>query len=153
MLYLLESDSLGDPYLIWAIHAGGNPPSILPQPGDSFLLKINKPFTVLDVFEFTGSMNPIISRNTIPDNFSLFSNYPNPFNPTTTISWQLVVSSPVKLTIYNLRGQKVATLIDQRQAAGFHKLTFDASELASGVYFYRLKAGKHVACRKMVLLK
>jgi hypothetical protein len=152
-LYLLESDSLGDPYLIWAIHAGGNPPPILPQPNDQFLLKIFKPFTALDVFEFTGSINPIISKNFVPDKITLFNNYPNPFNPTTTISWRLTVSSPVKLSVYNLRGQKVATLINQRQPAGFHTITFDASGLASGVYFYRLEAGRFLESRKMVVLK
>jgi hypothetical protein len=152
-LYLLETDSLGDPFLIWAINAGGTPPITLPQSGDQFLLKIFKPFSATDLFEFTGSINPIISTSSAPDKFTLFNNYPNPFNPTTTISWQLTAVSSVTLSIYNIRGQKVTTLLSASLLSGFHSMEFDASDLASGVYFYRLEAGTHVQTRKMVILK
>ena len=89
----------------------------------------------------------------MPQELLLYPAYPNPFNPTSNISWQLAVSSPVNLSVYNLEGQRVAVLVDERQPAGFHQVEFDASELASGIYLYRLRAGKYVETRKMVLMK
>ena len=93
-----------------------------------------------------------------PDNFpteySLQNNYPNPFNPTTTISYVLPKSSAVELSVYSLTGQKIQTLVNQEQAAGSYALTFDASNLASGVYFYRLNVvGEFSQVNKMILLK
>ena len=85
--------------------------------------------------------------------YQLLPNYPNPFNPTTNINFNLPVTSNVQLTVYNLLGQKVATLIDGRTAAGLHTVKFDAQNLASGVYFYRLKAGDLMLQRKMTLIK
>jgi hypothetical protein len=69
------------------------------------------------------------------------------------ISWQLAVGSHVNLTIYNLAGQAVATLVDEFQPADIHSVEFDGSKLASGVYFYKLQAGKYVETRKMVLMR
>jgi len=85
--------------------------------------------------------------------FALAQNYPNPFNPTTTISWQLPVGLSVNLSLYNIAGQRVAVLVDERQSAGTHQVEFDASHLAGGVYFYRLQAGDYVETRKMVVIK
>jgi hypothetical protein len=89
----------------------------------------------------------------MPQSFNLYQNYPNPFNPTTVISWQLAVSSNVTLEIYNLRGQKVKTLLSASLHSGFHSVEFKATNLASGIYFYRLQAGRHVETKKMVVLK
>lgn len=89
----------------------------------------------------------------VPEKFLLQQNYPNPFNPSTVISWQLAVGSPVKLTVYNVTGQRVAILVNERQPAGTHSVQFDASGLASGVYLYRLEAGGFVENRKMVLMR
>ena len=83
----------------------------------------------------------------------LENNYPNPFNPKTIISWHMAVSSPVKLTIYDLTGQMVATLVDGRYPAGAHAVEWDASNLASGLYLYRLDAGNFVEIKKMILLR
>jgi len=85
--------------------------------------------------------------------FRLFQNYPNPFNPVTTISYQLPVTSSVDLSIYNLLGQKVATLVDKRQQAGIHQVEWDATVFSSGVYYYRIEAGNFVETRKMIYLK
>ncbi len=92
-------------------------------------------------------------KDLLPENVVLYQNYPNPFNPRTTLSWQLAVGSPVKLTVYDLTGQEVTTLVNQQQPAGNHSVEFDAAGLASGVYIYRLQAGEYVQTRKMILLK
>jgi hypothetical protein len=89
----------------------------------------------------------------IPESFSLYQNYPNPFNPTTTISYSLPISGNVALEVFNLLGEKVATLVDEFEEAGSYKKTFNADMLSSGVYIYKLSAGSFVETRKMILLK
>jgi hypothetical protein len=85
--------------------------------------------------------------------YSLAQNFPNPFNPITTIRFELVQSGNVLLTVYNLAGQQVATLINGSLEAGAHNFEFDAASLTSGIYFYRLEADNFVAQKKMLLLK
>ncbi len=89
----------------------------------------------------------------IPDKFSLEQNYPNPFNPSTIISWQLAVGSYVELSVYNVLGKKVATLVSEKMDSGKHNYKFEAKNLASGVYYYRLLAGEFTAVKKMILIK
>jgi hypothetical protein len=89
----------------------------------------------------------------LPTDFALSQNYPNPFNPTTTISFALPKSSPVTLSVYNILGQEVARLVDGPMAAGAHQVTFDAANMASGIYFYRLQTDGFSEQRKMVLMK
>ncbi len=91
--------------------------------------------------------------NDLPDKFSLGDNYPNPFNPTTTIEYALPKSTDVTLTVYNLLGREVATLVNSKQQAGRHQVQFDASSLASGVYFYRITTPEFNKVRKMMLIK
>ena len=89
-----------------------------------------------------------------PNEFELSQNYPNPFNPTTNIAFNLGSASTVNLTVYNVLGQKVATLFsDRKMSAGNHVVGFDASRLSSGIYFYRLEAGGFVQQRSMTLIK
>jgi len=95
-----------------------------------------------------------ICQNFVPLTFSLEQNYPNPFNPRTMINYQLPVTSSIDLSIYNLAGQKVATLVSENQNAGHHQVEWDASEFASGVYYYRLSTSSgFVQTRKLVLIK
>lgn len=89
----------------------------------------------------------------VPESFSLEQNYPNPFNPTTTITFDLPVQSDVNLTVYNTLGQEVTTLINEVKQAGRHHIVFDASNLPSGVYIYRINAGLYTGTKKMVLVK
>ncbi len=90
----------------------------------------------------------------LPEGFVLEQNYPNPFNPVTTITYRLSAAGPVELTVFNALGQKVTVLSNQKQqAAGRHSVTFVADQLASGVYYYRLKSGSFVQTRKMILLR
>ena len=104
-----------------------------------------------------GIGSPIISvedeRRLIPNSFALRQNYPNPFNPQTTIEYFLPKSSKVLLTVYNLIGEEIERFIYDRKPAGNHQVTWDASNFASGIYFYRLQTGDFVQTRKMVLLK
>jgi N-acetylneuraminic acid mutarotase len=89
----------------------------------------------------------------VPKTFLLEQNYPNPFNPSTTIRYQLPVASEVKLEVYDVLGKKVATLVSERQAAGYYQYVWNADGLTSGVYFYRLQAGGFVETKKMMLVK
>jgi len=94
-----------------------------------------------------------VKDNQLPDGFSLEQNYPNPFNPTTTIRFTLGNASNIKLNIYNILGQKVATLLDAPMAAGTHTVNFNASHLASGVYIYSIEHSDFRVYKKMMLLK
>jgi len=89
----------------------------------------------------------------IPTDYSLQQNYPNPFNPTTTITFSLPAAGLVNLSIYNILGEEVATLLNEELTAGNHKVTFDASQLPSGIYVYSLKANGKVLSKKMALIK
>jgi len=89
----------------------------------------------------------------MPRTFELGQNYPNPFNPTTLISYQLPVASEVSLKVYDVLGREVMTLVNGKQDAGSYNLNFNASNLSSGVYFYRLQAGSFVQTKKMMLVK
>jgi hypothetical protein len=89
----------------------------------------------------------------IPTGFSLMQNYPNPFNPVTVVGYQLPAVSDVRLGVYDLLGREVAALVNERKSPGSYEMHFDASGLASGVYFYRLQAGDLVMTRKLLFLK
>ena len=81
------------------------------------------------------------------------ASYPNPFNPVATIRYALPSDGHVALRVYNLLGREVATLVDRQQQAGIHRVTFDATLLASGTYLYRLEAAEQVKTGRLVLLK
>ncbi len=89
----------------------------------------------------------------IPDGFILQDNYPNPFNPSTTIRFGIPTDANVHLAVYNTLGEKVAQLVAGELNAGYHEVLFDASQLASGLYIYRMQAGDYVSSRKLILLK
>lgn len=98
----------------------------------------------------TTAMSPEVPSTASP---RLFQNYPNPFNPTTTIRFAIPSSSRVTLTVLDLLGRVVSVLVNERKNAGFHEITFNASNLASGVYFYRLFAGPFVETKSLLLLR
>jgi plastocyanin len=90
---------------------------------------------------------------TLPDKVELSQNYPNPFNAQTAIAYSLPFESHVRITIFNILGQTIETLVDQNQPAGYHQALWDATDDPTGVYFYRIEAADFVATRKMLLAK
>ena len=87
-----------------------------------------------------------------PAVYKLYQNYPNPFNPSTIIGWQLPVGSHVSLKVYDILGREVAILVNEEKPAGVYKFSFNADNLASGVYFYILKSDNYTSVKKMILL-
>jgi hypothetical protein len=83
----------------------------------------------------------------------LYQNYPNPFNPSTTIKFALPEKTNVGLSVYNSLGQKVADVFRGELDEGYHEIEFRASNLSSGIYFYRLESGKFVSVKKMIIIK
>jgi len=108
-------------------------------------------------FLLTNTADPLSvenqTPNLIPDRFALQQNYPNPFNPTTEIRYQTSEVSRVALNVFDMLGRKVATLVDEVQEAGFKTVKFDAGGLASGVYFYQLKAGGFLSTKRMLIIR
>jgi hypothetical protein len=89
----------------------------------------------------------------LPKSYALGQNYPNPFNPKTIINYQLPITNEVELSIYNLIGQKVATLVSEKQGPGYYNIKWDASDFVSGIYFYILQTGTYRDVKKMILLR
>lgn len=114
---------------------------------------VTVPASSAAIVKIMGSMTSIRGGQNIPQGFRLSQNYPNPFNPSTTITYSIPKSSYVSLQVYNILGQAAATIYKGYQAAGTYKFSFDASGLASGVYFYRLEANGLVQTKKMILMK
>ncbi len=102
-------------------------------------------------FKYYGLANEVIIG--IPTEYSLCQNFPNPFNPSTTINYEIPNSNFVSLKIYDMMGREVAILISQFQEPGFYNVNFDASKLSSGIYFYKIQAGDFSAVKKLLLLK
>ncbi|MBS1519098.1 MAG: T9SS type A sorting domain-containing protein, partial [Bacteroidetes bacterium] len=89
----------------------------------------------------------------VPEKYDLSQNYPNPFNPVTTIGYALPSDGIVMLKVYDITGREVKTLVNEMKTAGYHKIQFNASDLPSGAYFYRINAGDFVSVKKFVVLK
>ncbi len=157
-VYLVKTDSLG--YVVWERSYGdsglaygfsvqqtldGGYVVAGTHSGDVYLIKTD---TLGIVTLVAGG-----SGRALPKASSLSQNYPNPFNSETEIRYTLPRDSYISLKVYNILGQKVATLVDRKQQAGCEIARWDASSFSSGIYFYRLKAGDFTETRKMILLK
>ena len=94
-----------------------------------------------------------VEEGYVPESFSLQQNYPNPFNPSTKITFSVPQAGFTTLSVYNLLGEKVATLLSQELSAGKYTVDFNASNLSTGVYFYNLDSGDFSAIKKMIILK
>jgi serine protease AprX len=108
---------------------------------------------VSDGFGTTGGPLGVGDNGDTPKEFSLQQNYPNPFNPSTAISYQLATTSRVTLKVFDVLGREVATLVNGAKPAGAYEVSWDARNVSSGLYFYRLEAGAFVDMKKMLLLK
>jgi hypothetical protein len=106
------------------------------------------------VFQYTvGRTAAAPISDDLPREYTLFTNYPNPFNPATEIEYDLPKAGRVTLNIYDITGKRVAALVDHDQAPGRYRVRFDASNLASGIYFCQLNAGEFTARNKMLLIR
>ena len=106
-----------------------------------------------DFIGYVGAVGVTDKPSKLPFSYKLNQNFPNPFNPSTTINYSIPKESIVTLKIYNILGQEVKTLVSESKAPGNYNVRFNASELSSGVYFYSLKAGNYYQVKKMMLLK
>lgn len=89
----------------------------------------------------------------LPKSFMLYQNYPNPFNPTTRIEFSIPVENNVEIKVYNILGMEVATLLNEHRPAGIHDVEFNASQLSSGIYFYKIRSGHYSEIKKMIMIK
>ncbi len=138
------------------VHGAGNSNSLKnysftdsnPVGGSNFSYRLKQ-------IDSDGSFNysKVLNVKVIPSQFMLKQNYPNPFNPTTTIKYSLPVGDRVELKLYNITGKEVASLVNKVQESGNYSVQFNGSNLASGVYFYRLTTSKNSSVKKMILLK
>ena len=117
--------------------------TLIYNPGENHVTLACESSDAYHADEVTGQLTPIV----------LGQNYPDPFNPVTEIVFELAAANSVRLTGFNVKGQRMATLVDENLPAGRHRVHWNAHEATSGVYFYRLEAGDYEATRKMVLLK
>jgi len=101
----------------------------------------------------TNVLTSVTQAERLPREFSLMQNYPNPFNPATTVEYALPSTQHVRLSLFDLLGREVSRLVDQNQIAGYHRVSFNAVTLSSGVYFYRIEAGAFTDTKRMLLLK
>jgi len=118
----------------------------------------NQHLTVRSFWVNTGTVEIDSDESLIPKKFALYDNYPNPFNPTTQIAVDLPEAATTEITVWNIMGQKVATLYAGDLNAGHHSLNFNGrdsngKQLTSGMYLYRVAAGKYNATKKMTLMK
>ncbi len=112
------------------------------------------PFFIEAIFtaKYSQGILPRFSSE-IPENFTLKQNYPNPFNPSTQIKYDLPLDANVKITVFDMLGKEIAVLVNEHKAAGSYDVSFDASQLSSGMYFYRIQAGSFTDVKKMMLIR
>ena len=113
----------------------------------------NEMLANMSVAEGKLGITGISDNNILPSNFVLRQNYPNPFNPSTIISFNLPVQQHVKLAVYNAIGQEVRVLLNGETSAGYHQVVFNAENLPSGIYFYKLFGNQYSSTKKMILVK
>ena len=132
-------------------------------PDNYYIIETGRPWTGVVARGVTGALdmavmlskNPSsIDNNTIPQTTVLYQNYPNPFNPETAIKYSLADDADVKLTVFDITGKEVKSLVDGKQVKGNYSVNFNADNLTSGVYIYRLSVnGDKAASKKMIMIK
>jgi len=137
----------------WKIIFEGDSSSNIPASGDTLFLYTVKGLSKYDSLRIFDLPADVKYDKEVPFTYELSQNYPNPFNPSTTIRYQLPQEGFVTLKIYDILGREVKTLINEEKVKGKYEVNFNASNLASGVYLYRLKVNDYVAVKKLMLLK
>ena len=138
----IRQSNLGGVKRVWSV--GGCP--FTPNPtSDDYT-----PSTGINVEPALGTNT---QHNNVPVDYYLSQNYPNPFNPTTQISYAIPSAGNVRLVVYDILGREIATLVNEFKTAGYYGVNFDASNLASGIYVYRIEAGDFRDTKKMLLIK
>ena len=106
------------------------------------------------IYRYTGILSEVNNNNTsVPVSYKLEQNFPNPFNPTTTINYSIPKTSFVTLKVYNVLGNEVMSVVNEQQTANNYTYTLDFSKLSSGAYYYTLRAGDYSATKKLMLVK
>lgn len=109
--------------------------------------------TIGNLFKYSTTTAVNTYSNELPGEFKLYSNYPNPFNPATIIKFDIAKASDVKLAVYDILGREVSSVVNEQLSAGKYEVSFNATGLSSGTYFYRIEAGEFSSVKKMILIK
>ena len=109
--------------------------------------------TDITTIKYSQGILPRDPLTNIPGDFMLYQNYPNPFNPSTQIKYELPLDANVKITVYDMLGKELAVLVNEQKTAGRYNVSFDASRISSGMYFYKIEAGSYTDTKKMLLVK
>ena len=125
--------------------------SITSHTKEEHIVEFQYKITSIDHILSSGSMT--LEYKPIPNEYALYQAYPNPFNPTTTLSFALTIESEVSITVYNLQGREVISLVNGNMEAGYHSVVWNADAQASGVYFVKMVAGEFVNTQKLMLVK
>lgn len=157
-----DNDADGDTLRVIAV-TQGQTGSVMLEAGGIIAYTPGTRFTGSDTFTYTvddgnggraeGTVMVAFAAGSLPTNFILKQNYPNPFNPSTTITFGLPEKAHVTIDVFNMLGQRVATLVDGERSAGQHLVSFDASHLPGGTYLYRMRTGQFSKARQLILLK
>jgi len=134
-------DNLGQLYITGTKAKVDNSGQTVSSSFDSFTLK------------YTSTVTSVETDKLVPSSFVLKQNYPNPFNPTTIINYSLPKQSNVKITIFDLLGREIITLVNEEKSVGNYKVEFNSSSLSSGIYLYQMKTSEFLQTKKMILLK
>ncbi len=130
---------------------------ILPAEGDSNLIYTIRPLRNTDVFTFSTTASDILSTEEniglTPEHFEIYQNYPNPFNPNTKVGFHIPESGKVNVSVYNVLGQKIITLVDGIRKMGYHSVEFNGNGLATGMYFYVVRFNEQFQSKRMLLVK
>ncbi len=131
----------------------GEQNSNIPSGGDTLYIYTKKGLSVYDTIRVHGLTVDVSETPYTPVSYSLSQNYPNPFNPSTKITYSIATAGMVSLKIYDILGREITTLVNEEKPVGKFEVNFNANHLASGVYFYQIKAGSFIQSKKMILLK
>jgi hypothetical protein len=137
----------------------GSPDTVEMHSGQGSITLPSHTYLVIDPERWILMDTPVITSlddfrvSSTPLEFQLYQNYPNPFNPSTIINYELPITNYIDLSVYNVLGEKVATLVSGIQKGGFHRVQWDANDMAAGVYIYKFRAGKFSDVKKMIVIR